>query len=419
MSGLADPLSAFFILAGLIFYLKFKDSNKNFWASWPYVLSLFFFALALMTKEPAVVMPGLVLLVEAFSNSQTWKNKIAPLKNLIIDAIKNVSPFVMVAAIYLILRATILNFDNTFNVYGEANEITANLWYRLYVFFNAFVEYVRLLFVPTALHMERDSGFLAGLSQLKSGLGAAGVAALLTLAFSQFKKRPALSFGIFWFFLRLLPNANLVVPNSGLIYEHWLYLPMLGAWLSVAWFATEQIPAFFANHRKRTKMAAILVSLLFFVFLGVQTVKRNAEWQNPIRFYEQTLFFAPQSYRVINNLGMAYAEAKNYNQAESNYEKAIALDPNNPTAYHNLANVYRDTGRFELAEEYYKIAIGHDPNFVFSYHALLKLYLNLAEYYYRSDDTQKSIDHLKKAQELAPNEPIIARTIQYLEKNKE
>ncbi len=413
VSGLGDPLSTLFILSGLILYLKFKGSGKKFWLSGQYYLSLFFFTLALMTKEPSVIMPGLILLADLFSNSQEFRNSSFTIKKWLPEAIKNVAPFIFLAAAYLLLRGTVLNFSNTFNVYGEENAITSNFFYRLYIFFNAFVEYIRLLFLPTGLHMERSYEFLENLSPLKGALGGAGAAGLLTLAVTQLKKYPVVSFGILWFFIRLLPNSNLLVPNSGLIYEHWLYLPMLGIWALLVWLGIETAKFSIFNFQFSKIVAGVLA--IFVVLISVQTIRRNAEWQNPIRFYEQTLPFAPQSYRVLNNLGMAYAENKHYGQAEETYLKAITIEAGNPVAIHNLANNYRNTGRFEEAISTYRRAIELDPDFIFSYQQLLKLYLALAEHNYKNKDIDKSVSYLKQALILAPNEIAIANTIRYLE----
>ncbi|KKU35074.1 MAG: designed protein CTPR3, partial [Candidatus Azambacteria bacterium GW2011_GWB1_46_27] len=82
---------------------------------------------------------------------------------------------------------------------------------------------------------------------------------------------------------------------------------------------------------------------------------------------------APESYRVINNLGMAYADKGERENAEITYKKAIILDPSNAVAYHNLGNTYRETGRKDAAMENWQIAIKLDPKFVFSWFCLPRL----------------------------------------------
>ena len=107
---------------------------------------------------------------------------------------------------------------------------------------------------------------------------------------------------------------------------------------------------------------------------------RNAEWRDPITFYNQTLQYAPTSYRVINNLGMAYADAGDNEKAKEMYQRAIALDDSVAVAYHNLGNTYRALEQEYLAIENFKTAIQKDPSFIYSYNALIQLYLDEENY---------------------------------------
>ena len=97
------------------------------------------------------------------------------------------------------------------------------------------------------------------------------------------------------------------------------------------------------------------------------TFHRNLDWRTSIGFYEQLVSYRPDDYRVINNLGMEYANKGITDKAMANYLKAIALDPDNPVAYHNIAGTYRDTGHIELALENFHKALELNPNFIFSY----------------------------------------------------
>ena len=107
---------------------------------------------------------------------------------------------------------------------------------------------------------------------------------------------------------------------------------------------------------------------------------RNVEWRDPIIFYNQTLQYAPDSYRVINNLGMAYADSGDNEKAKEMYLRAIALDDSVAVAYHNLGNTYRELEQEYLAIENFKTAIKKDPGFVYSYNALIQLYLDEENY---------------------------------------
>ena len=167
------------------------------------------------------------------------------------------------------------------------------------------------------------------------------------------------------------------------------------------------------------------------------------EWRTAIGFYENLIQYSPNSYRVINNLGMEYADKGINDKAEATYLKAIALDPNNPVAYHNIAGTYRDTGRVDLALQAFRKAVELDPKFIFSYKSLAQIYVTkkdypsarkaLEEYFNRSDEQQQTIplliylaelegnmaalhQYLLLDQALNPHDPKIAESIKAVEK---
>jgi hypothetical protein len=382
VSGLADSLSVFFMFSGILFYLKFRR----------YFLSLLMYILALMSKETAIVMPLLIFLADflildrqPLSLNPVRNNPLerdALISKEISNGVKNklkkigkaIWPFFVLAGLYILLRATVLNFINTFNLYNQENIFTSHFYVRLFTFFRVLTVYFGLLFWPFNLHMERSVAIATSLTSFSIIFGGLIFLGLIILAFLKFKKFPILSFGILWFFIGLAPISNLLIPISGLIYEHWLYFPLIGIFLILIWLGMVLA--------KKYNLQKILLGILiiFLIFLSVLTINRNRDWRDPITFYNQTLKYAPNSYRVINNLGMAYADEGEQNQAEETYKRAINLDPSNPVAFHNLGNTYRKMGKKDLAIENFQIAIKLDPKFIFSYRALIDIYLGNKEY---------------------------------------
>jgi len=371
VSGLADPLSAFFIFLGLLFYLKLRISKKVPLKSPFYFLSLLMYIFALMSKETAIVMPIFIFIVDFFFLNQNEK---ISFKYKLKKIAKAICPFLVLAGFYILLRATVFNFRNTFNLYSEENIYTSNFYVRLFTFFRVLLIYFGLLFWPFNLHMERTVEIATSLNSLSVIFGALISVILLILAFTSFRQLPILSFGIFWFFIGLAPTSNLLVPVSGLLYEHWLYLPLIGIFIIFIWLGME------IGKRYSLEKTFVFCFSLYLVFFSILTVRQNTVWHDPITFYSYTLKFAPNSYRIINNLGMAYSDEGNYKMAEKLYRKAITLDPLNPVAYHNLANLYQTIGKTDLAIKNYKKAVSLDPNFVFSYNALVDLYLRTKNY---------------------------------------
>ena len=397
VNSLGDSLSVFWMLGGTWFYLKYlENANRQY-----YYVSAFFYILALMSKETAIIMPALLALAHFF----VFAKEIAVGERAKKIA-KEVWPFLLMAGIYILLRATSLNFINSFNLYNEQNVFTSSIFTRIFTFFHILTIYLGLLFWPVGLHMERMVSVSTSLFSGPVILGALIFLGLLTLAIWNVRKYPILSFGILWFFIGLAPTSNIAVPINGMLYEHWLYFPMIGIALIIIWLGTRIFEKF-----HQTKILFITLLIISISALSVLTIKRNRQWHDPIVFYNQTLAYTPGSYRVLNNLGMAYADAKDSAKAKETYEKAIATDPKNPIAYHNLANIYRDAGEKSQAIEIYEQAISLDSKFMYSYSALIDLYLKEKNY-------PKALEYLKKAQELQPENENIKNMIYQLDKLK-
>ncbi|MBU2081828.1 tetratricopeptide repeat protein [Patescibacteria group bacterium] len=360
-TGTADPLWFFFALLSIVFFLK----KYRF-------LSLASFVFALISKEIAIVTPALIFIIDFFLKSG---EKGVSFKEKLKEIFKKIWPFWALALFYIFLRATILNFKNSFNFYEAGTSIFASdLYIRVITFFRILTVYFGLIFRPFNLHMERTVEIASSFFSLDVILGCVIFVGLLILAFTQFKKWPIFSFGILWFFICLAPTSNILVPINNLLYEHWLYTPLVGIFIALFWFLLTIF------EKKYYRWILFIIIAGYLVFLSYLTVKRNQEWHDPIVFYNQILRYTPDSYRVINNLGKTYAETGNRQMAEATYKKAINLFPDISVAYHNLANLYKNDGKQEMAEQYYKTAIAVDPDFLYSYNALALMYIGEQKY---------------------------------------
>lgn len=368
VNSLGDSLSVFFMFAGLLLYLKFRTSAKRTWASRAWYFSWMMYIMALLSKESGLILPGLIIISDFY---------LQPVSNGFLHRIGRVAkaawPYIIIAAIYVLLRATVLNFANTFNFYDEDNPFTTNFYLRLLTFFQVLQIYFGLMLWPHELRVERLIEYPKSLWEPTVLFGACVAASMIFSAFYFWKKRPYITFGVLWFFIGLFMTSNLVVPINALVYEHWLYVPIVG----IALITIKAV-----QDSSQTPTARSVWIKTFIVLIAIYSglsIQRNSEWRTAIGFYESLLPYSP-TYRVLNNLGMEYSEKNMMEEGEKIYLQAIALNPENPVAYHNLAGTYRDTGRRELAKETFLKAITLDPNFFFSYRSLAQMFLDEQNY---------------------------------------
>lgn len=368
-SGRGDPLSAVFLFLSLLFYLERKPLM--------YFLSAITLVFALLSKETALIAPGLFILITFFQRKSIKKMKTdAPFLILIISLTLS----------YFLLRLTALNFQNTLNFYGGDNIYTTNILVRLLTFLSILPIYIGLLFFPKTLFIDRDVPIITGFTPMVI-LSLIIICILMVFTIRFYKKYPLFLFSFLWFFITFIPASG-IVPINGIMYEHFLYLPSIGIFLAFSYGC-------FLCFQKITKS---LVQVLLILFLGIcflllvgRTIVRNTDWHDPITFYNQVLKHNPNSARVHNNLAMAYAEAQIPDKAISEYKKAILLNDVYPQTHYNLANVYISLNKISEAEYEYNKAIQIDPNFYRAYIALYQIYQQTGE----EKKRQKLLDYLE------------------------
>lgn len=355
INSLGDSLSVFFILLGIWAYLKsWITKTKKY-----YVFALIFYILGIMSKETAIVLSALLFLIDFLflTDLDFWQR--------VYTSLKRTLPFWGITGTYLILRATILNFQSSFNFYSNT-QYGSNIGIRLLTFFRVLVIDFRLMLAPITLIYERSALVATNLWHWDILLGALIFVGSLVIALIYYKKYPMVTFGIMWFYITLAPTSNVLVPINGILYEHWLYLPLVGFFLTVIWLI-------------RSNKTLVTVFSLFLIVLGIRTMIRNRDWREPITFYTKTLTYSPNDPRLLENAAIEYQNLKKYPQAIEMFKKAIELDPTNAGYVFNLGNAYAQI-KDPAAINFYNKTLILDPGYTLAYQALYGLYNQNKDY---------------------------------------
>ncbi|MFH1619518.1 MAG: tetratricopeptide repeat protein [bacterium] len=196
---------------------------------------------------------------------------------------------------------------------------------------------------------------------------------LICTAFSKAKKMPVLSFSIFFFFIAYAPMLPLMpsTHNLQVFAEHWLYLPVFGFSLSVAYLAGRLYDG-------KKILPALLASLLLLAY-SARTFARNRDWKDAFTFWSITVEQQPLCARALNNLGTRYMlDRDDYAAAKKLFKKALEVTPGNAAPAANLAQIYISERDYARAETLLKEHLNSDeigPNTVNIWRALALLEL--------------------------------------------
>ncbi|MCF7820533.1 MAG: tetratricopeptide repeat protein [Candidatus Pacebacteria bacterium] len=383
VAGRADPLSTVFSLSTLILYLCLREKK-----SIKYLLfSLLAFLLGLMTKEQVILLPLLVALIELFIffSKKNWK-----------QSLKYLTPFFLISIIYFILRITILNFNDILAGPEYLDSYSSSLGVRLLTFTWVINKYFSLLFAPFNLHMAYEVDPVTSLFSWPVLIFLTLMALIIFVSLKVWKNSTKLgslvAFGFLWFFIILLPRTNIIKINRPM-YEHWLYLPMLGFFLALTALTILLLKKVKKEaYKKIIHYILIAVIIIFSIYLSYLTINRNKDWKNPITFYEKNLNYTPESFIQRNNLGMAYAEKNRHEEAIKEYQRAIAISDTYPQVHYNLGNSLVALNKINEAKKEYFKAIEISPAFVLPYQNLFSIYL-------KNDQKKETLSLLEKLQE--------------------
>ncbi|MBL7058100.1 tetratricopeptide repeat protein [Patescibacteria group bacterium] len=382
IAGRADPLSSIFSLLSLLCYTKYRLKHNpkllNLSAqSWLYPSSLLLFILALMTKEQVILLPFIIAITEFICISQSLNKK------RFFRAVKMLLPFFILSIIYLSIRLTILDFNDMFSGFSQGESYDNIILHRLLTFTYVIILYLKLLFIPTGLHMAREITPITSIFSLPVIFFITLIITTTKLCIKTWHTNRLITFGILWFSIILLPRTNIFQINRPM-YEHWLYLPMIGFWLALLYsmpIFTEKFTKI--NRLPKTLQIKILISASIFVTIifSSLTIIRNSDWKDAIVFYETNLSYTPNSFIQHNNLGMAYANNNEFEAAIREYKLSLAIADEYPQVHSNLANSLLALGYASEAIIEYKKAIEMNPTFSIPYYKLLSIYISQKDIY--------------------------------------
>lgn len=205
ISGRNDSLLAVFILSCFITFSKYISTNHVKW----YFYHLLFLALAVFTKETAIIFPILLLTFYILVR----KEKIFTLKTALL-----LVGWGIVLANWHVLRVA----SQVVSVAHPAQAVAtiwSNLWITLYYFGKIFWP-LNPAFAPVSADMHITTGIIS--------LGIL----LILIFFSKRKDWRLILFSVLWFGIFLVPTFyyHSEIHGPAKFYEHRIYVPFIGIW---------------------------------------------------------------------------------------------------------------------------------------------------------------------------------------------
>lgn len=382
-------LAAIFYLTALCLYAKAMLSLEGGGRINPFYYSASLIAAftGMFTKENIVTLPLMMLLYHVYffqeAKGPKWKYAL---------------PFLLllpVVPLTVAIAKPVIFMDVERLMDSPWISSSRYLWTQLSVL----LTYLRLFLFPIGQSIEYDYPLAQafwGIPTLASFLALAFI--IITGILTFFRHRLA-SFGIFWFFLTLLPESS-IIPIRDPIYEHRLYLPLVGCSI----LAVYALHYLFRN--KNLKIVTVILSAIV-ITCSFLTYKRNRIWENEIVLWSDAINKSPGKVRPYNNRGTVYSDQGEYDKAIIDFSRAIELNRNSADGYYNRGLAYQRKGEYGKAVCDYTRAVMINPKY-------LKAHINRGLVYSTNKEYEKAAFDFKRAMEIAPFDTMACSHLAYL-----
>jgi len=318
LSGRSTALAATFALASLLFWVRSLEPPRPRSLR---LLSAALFALALGVKETVIVLPLALLLWRTVARSAEPTPSSLPRARRARAALAETALHFALAGLAIVLALAWPPYRRLLDVSVQARGIGINLLTQA----DAVLWLAGQMLCLAPINpdpMLPVAGALSGASWLRAAL----ILATVVAAFWQLRRKPALAFGLLWFFLWLLPT-NSLLPRLDVANDRQLYLALIGpAWL--AGLALARLAG--RGDGLAARWQAIAAAVVLAALVGgaaFATLRQNRIYASEVTFWEAVARRTPANARAANNLGFAYALACRAPDAAREFERAARLDP--------------------------------------------------------------------------------------------
>jgi tetratricopeptide (TPR) repeat protein len=349
------------------------------------------FLLALGSKESAIVLPALLVLLDAAAGRISR----ARLREWLRERAWPLAGMTLVAISYLAARAAVLGglAPQSLNPIMAAIPSGAT---RLRSALQVWPEILRLFVFPWTLLADYGPRILmpAGSWTPRALTGFALLAgAILGGVLALVRGRGRTGFALLWTPIALLPVSNLILPIGVLLAERTLYIATFALALGVA-LGVDAVAG-----RPRGLRAALVACAIAGTLFATRTVLRLPSWRSTDEVFRTLLRDRPDSYRAHwHHARMAWRDG-DPEAAAGFYRSTLELWPYARPVFLEAGLFASETGRERDARAFAEQGLGHWPDDATLLRRLAVACLNLS-------DTTAARVALERGLRIAPDDPL-------------
>jgi len=374
-----DVLSTLFWLLTMLSYVKLcrttVEADRTLFSRPSYWMMTAFFALGLMAKPMLVTLPFVLLLCDI------WPlERLSSIRDIVPRVIEKIPLFVLSIGSSVLTffaqssKGAVESLDQLSFFTRAANSIVSYAKYIFMCFYPADLA----VFYPYENHF---TGWLVSIS-------GAVLLAITTVCIWQFKRRPFLLFGWFWFLGTLVPVIGLVQVGSQSLADRYTYVPYIGLFVMIVWGASSLV-----DSRGFGRPAFLAASAVAVFVLSGFAIKQTSYWRGSEPLYRHALAVTSGNFVIAHNLCHFYMTQNRFDQAEPLCRLATEIRPNYGETYNTWGVVLFNSGDPAAAETKFQKAVELQPTVAY-------MWVNLARSEARQGKAEQAEMNLQKAIEI-------------------
>jgi len=361
IKGRDEILSLLGSFGALYFILKYIESSRLI----NLTLASAIFFLALMSKENAITFVVVIPLTLYFFTKANGKQILLSLGGLL-----------AVSAIFVAIRTAVLGYLMTTNIDIELLNnpfVGSTEAQKFATVLYTWGKYLILLIFPHPLTHDYYPKQIPiiGFNDISAIIPIIIYLCLVVYALIRIKQKDIVAYCILFFGLTFSISSNLVFPIGTFMNDRFMFIPLLGFTMLIAYLCTEKFPKWFGD-LKAKNVTLGLVGIMLFAY-SVKTIARNPVWYDDYTLFTTDVKVSENSAKCNVSAGGQTLELAEKETDQVKKKKMISdaivylnngvkIHPRYAAGWVLLGKAMIDLEDYAEARAYYKIALGIAPS---------------------------------------------------------
>jgi protein O-mannosyl-transferase len=324
-----DVLCALFWFISLWAYVRYTERP----AVGRYLFLLAAFCFGLMSKPMIVTLPFILMLIDFWPLRRKFN-------------LREKLPLLTLAAASAAITVVVQKGSGAVESFSAVSLVL-----RIQNAAISYIIYIASAFRPTGLAVFYP--YPAEIPIWETVCAVLGVVAISGLVLTAHRKYPYLAVGWFWYLGTLVPVIGLVQVGSQSHADRYMYVPLVGIAIMVAWGAADLVRA-----RPSFKIPLVTASAALGICCLWLTSAQAAYWKNSETLFQHALDVTQNNAIAEHNLGSHLLdETGRLPEAIPHLQAALRMNPNSSSTHSDLGTAMAKSGRFEEAISEYQAAL--------------------------------------------------------------